>query len=305
MVFYPNESTESMKDARAAFQEILQDATGRSVEIVTTTDYNIALEALVSGKVDMAYVGAEGYIIAHKRNKAVVPVVTNSGPSGTLTDAKYYSFIAVRREDALLYATESPNSFNLGLLKGKNVSFVSPSSTSGFILPARILAAIFGVKTTDDLILTDRFFSKVLFAGSHQGSQVNLFRGDADAAAFAIPQTIGVYDLLEGEAYQTGAVYRVTEGADEPFTAFAGTEITVIRSIPVLNAPIVINTQTVPEEEIAKIRETLTSDKTARHPGIFNVPDSGKKGIYPKYTEQTKLVSTDDAWYDELRKSAH
>ena len=89
MVFYPNESSESMKDARAAFQEILKEAVGRDVEILTTTDYNIALEALVSGKADMAYVGAEGYLTAHKRNSAVIPIATDSCGSGTLDDAEY------------------------------------------------------------------------------------------------------------------------------------------------------------------------------------------------------------------------
>jgi len=302
MVFYPNESSESMKDARAAFQEILAEATGRAVEIITTTDYNIALEALVSGKADMAYVGAEGYLTAHKRNDAVIPIATNSGPSGTLDDAKYYSFIAVQRKDADMYK-QADGSFDLSLLQGKKMSFVAASSTSGFVIPARVLAAAFAIDNTDDLILSNKVFSKVLFAGSHQGSEVNLFRGDADAAAFAIPQTIGVYDLLEGQAYQTGAVYRVTEGADEPFTPFAGTEITVIKSIPVLNAPITVNAKTVSASDIEKIRKALTSDKTANHPGIFNVKDSGKKGIYPKYTEKTRLVATDDSWYDELRRS--
>ena len=302
MVFYPNESSESMKDARAAFQEILKEAVGRDVEILTTTDYNIALEALVSGKADMAYVGAEGYLTAHKRNSAVIPVATNSGPSGTLDDAKYYSFIGVQRKDAGIYR-KADGSFDLSLLKGKRMSFVAASSTSGFVIPAHVLAAAFSIDNTDDLILSDKVFSKVLFAGSHQGSQVNLFRGDVDAAAFAIPQTIGVYELLGGEDYKTGAVYRVTEGADEPFTSFAGSEITVIRSIPVLNAPITVNTNTVSDSDVKKIREALTSDKTANNPGIFNIKDSGKKGIYPKYSERTRLVATDDAWYDELRNS--
>ena len=303
MVFYPNESNESMKDARAAFQEILHEATGRPVEILTTTDYNIALEALVSGKADMAYVGAEGYLAAHNRNNAVIPVATNSGASGTLDDAKYYSFIAVQRKDADSYKKDD-GSYNLSLLQGKKISFVGASSTSGFVIPARVLAAAFLLDKTDDLILSDRVFSKVLFAGSHQGSQINLFKGDADAAVFAIPQTIGVYELLEGKPYQTGASYRVTAGADEPFSAFAGSEITVIRSIPVLNAPITINTKTVSASEIAKIRAALTSDKTAHNPGIFNVKDSGKRGIYPKYSEKTRLVPTDDSWYDELRNAA-
>ena len=129
----------------------------------------------------------------------------------------------------------------------------------------------------------------MLFAGSHQGSQVNLFRKDADAAAFAIPQTIGVYDLIEGEAYQTGASYKVVEGAIEPFDKFPGSEITIIQSIPVLNAPIVMNTK------------TLSPEETANNPGIFKIKGSDKKGMYPKYTEKTKLVKTTDAWYDKIR----
>lgn len=303
MVFYPNESSEAMKDARAAFQEILHEATGRPVEIITTTDYNTAVEALVSGKADMAYVGAEGYLTAHNRNPAVIPIATNSGASGTLEDAKYYSLIAVQRKDADLYK-KADGSYNLSLLQGKRISFVTATSTSGFAIPARTLAVAFSLDNTDDLILSNKVFSKVLFAGSHHSSQVNLLKGDADVAVFAIPQTVGIYELLEGQPYQTGASYRVTVGADEPFTSFAGSEITVIRSIPVLNAPITINTKTVSVSDIQKIRTALTSYKTANNPGIFNVANSGKKGLYPKYSAETRLVPTDDAWYDQLRYAA-
>lgn len=299
-VFLPNESNDSMKDAREAFKAILEEATGKSVEIKTTTDYNIALEVLISGKADMAYLGAEGYINAHKRNPMIVPLVTNSGPSGTLNDAMYYSFIAVRTEDADKY--KGGTHYDVTKLKGKTVSFVSTSSTSGFTIPATFIASKFGLTSTDSLIQGKDIFEKVLFAGSHQGSEVNLFRKDADAAAFAIPQTIGVYDLIEGKAYQTGAVYKVTEGADEPFGKFAGTEITVIQSIPVLNAPIVINTANISPELLQKIKEVLISEKTANNPGIFKITNSDKKGMFPKYTEKTKLVETTDSWYDQIRK---
>ncbi len=299
MIFLPNESNSSMQDARQAFKEILEEAVDRKVEIKTTTDYNIALEAIIAGKADMAYIGAEGYINAHKRNPAIIPLVTNSGPSGTLEDAKYHSFIAVLKKNADLYKTGT--GYDLLKLKGKTISFVSPSSTSGFTIPASLLVSRFGLNNTDELIQTHDIFSNVLFAGSHQGAQVNLFRKDSDAAAFAIPQTIGVYRLLEGEAYATGASYRVEEGADEPFGEFAGSEITIIQSIPVLNAPIVINSENVSEEDIQKIRDALTSEKTANNPGIFKIKDSGKKGMYPKYTDKTRLVQTQDSWYDQIR----
>jgi|GEM_PF-3279037 len=160
-VFLPNESNDSMKDAREAFKAILEEATGKNVEIKTTTDYNIALEALISGKADMAYVGAEGYINAHKRNPAIVPLVTNSGPSGTLNDAMYYSFIAVRTEDADNY--KSGAQYDLTKLKGKTISFVSTSSTSGFVIPAALIASKFGLANTDALIQEKDVFDKILF----------------------------------------------------------------------------------------------------------------------------------------------
>lgn len=302
MVFLPNESTSARQDARQAFKDILEKASGLQVEIKTTTDYNIALESLISGKADIAYIGAEGYITAHKRNPAVIPLATNSGPSGTLSDAKYYSFIAVRAEDEALYKTE--NGYDLNKMQGKIASFVTASSTSGFTIPASLIIKQFGIADADELIQTKKVFSKVLFAGSHQGSQVNLYRKDADIAAFAIPRTTGVYDLLEGEAYQTGAKYRVAEGAVAPFSEFVGSEMTVIQSIPVLNAPISVNSSTVPMELCKKIQEALISDETANNPGIFEIKGAPQKGMYPKYTKKTKLIPTDDAWYDEIRKLA-
>ena len=299
MVFLPNESNNAMKDARLAFKELLEEATGLTVEIKTTTDYNIALEAIISGKADMAYIGAEGYINAHKKNPHVIPLTTNSGPSGTLEDAKYYSLIAVRTEDESLYKTET--GYDLNKLQGKVISFVTPSSTSGFTIPASLIASRFGIANTDELIQNKEVFADVLFAGTHQGSQINLFRKDADAAVFAMAQTLGIYDLTAGTRYQTGSRYKVVENAVDPFKEFPGAELVIIQSIPVLNAPIVINSENVSEEYQKKIQDALTSEKAANMPGIFKIEGSDKQGLYPKYTDKTKLIKTDDAWYDEIR----
>lgn len=299
MVFYPNESGETMKEAREAFKNILSEATGRPAEIMTTTDYNIALEALVSGKVNMAYVGAEGYIQAHNKNEAVIPLATNSGASGTLEDALYYSFIAVVSEKAEEYKTAGV--FDFEKLRGKNICFVSVNSTSGFTVPAKLIAAKLKEADTDKLIEQGNVFGKVIFAGSHQGAQAALYRGDADVACFAIPQTIKVYKLISGEADTDGCSYEVQDNDEEPFSSFKGRRITMLKTIPVLNAPIVINMKSVTEEEKAKIQEALTSEQTANNPGIFKIAGSDVKGIFPKYTEKTKLIVVEDAWYDKVR----
>jgi len=300
IVFYPNESGESMKDAREAFKNILQKALERDVEVVTTTDYNIALETLISGKANMAYVGAEGYIQAHAKNPSVIPVVTNSGASGTLEDSLYYAFIACLAKNENEFRDASGN-FNKENLRGKRVSFVSVNSTSGFTLPAKFLKSMLEAKDSDELIKEGLYFDKVIFASSHQGSQVMLYKNEADIACFAIPQTINVYSIVSGEENSDGAIYEVQKCDDKPFSDYAGEKISILKALPVLNAPLVINRDTVSNDEMKKIRVALTSDETANNPGIFKMTGQSVKGIFPKWTEKTRLIEVDDAWYDKLR----
>lgn len=300
IVFYPNESGESMKDAREAFKNILKEALARDVEVITTTDYNIALETLISGKADMAYVGAEGYIQAHDKNASVVPIVTNSGASGTLEDSLYYSFIACLAKNKAEFIDEAGN-FNRESLKGKKISFVSVNSTSGFTLPAKFLNSILQAKDSDELIKEGLYFDKVIFASSHQGSQVMLYKNEADIACFAIPQTIKVYQLISGEENSDNAVYEVQKCDDKPFSDYTGEKIAVLKALPVLNAPIVVNRDTVSNDEVQKIKAALTSEETANNPGIFKMSGQDVKGIFPKWTEKTRLIEVDDAWYDKLR----
>lgn len=300
IVFYPNESGESMKDARQAFKDILEKALERNVEVVTTTDYNIALETLISGKANMAYVGAEGYIQAHNKNNAVIPLVTNSGPSGTLSDSLYYAFIACSTKHEKDFKDKN-GKFNVEAVKEKRVSFVSVNSTSGFTIPAKFLQARLGAKDTDELIKEGQYFKKVIFASSHQGSQVMLYTEEADIAAFAIPQTIKVYALVSGEENSDNAVYEVQQCDDKPFSDHIGEQITILKALPVLNAPLVINSKTATPEEIEKIKKALTSDETANNPGIFRVAGQDIKGIFPKWSEKTRLIEVDDTWYDKVR----
>ena len=300
IVFYPNESGESMKDAREAFKDVLQKALNREVEVLTTTDYNIALETLISGKANMAYVGAEGYIQAHNKNEAVIPLVTNSGASGTLSDSLYYAFIACSTKHVGEF-TNKEGRFNADSVRGKKVSFVSVNSTSGFTIPAKFLQAKLGAGDTDELIKEGAFFEKTIFASSHQGSQVMLYTEEADIACFAIPQTIKVYALAEGEENADGAVYEVQPCDDKPFSDYVGEKITILKALPVLNAPLVINSETATIEDIEKIRAMLTSDETTNNPGIFRQEGSEIKGIFPRWSDKTRLIEVDDAWYDKVR----
>ncbi|MHC5249556.1 phosphate/phosphite/phosphonate ABC transporter substrate-binding protein [Enterococcus sp. LJL90] len=295
VAFYPNESATEFEAARDEIQKTLSDATSREVEIVTTTDYNVVVESIANGQVDMAYMGAEGYIEANKKNDKVQAIFTNSGASGTLDDAIYYSYIAVKEENSGDY--QDGSDYSLENIEGKSFSFVSNSSTSGFKVPSSSIVKEFGLESADELLIDGDFFERVLFGGSHQGSAVNLLNGDADAAAFMnMPQ---YFEVVEGEESQAGMLYQVKEDAEAPFDSLRGEQARIIQTTPVLNGPIVANTETLDEETVDKIVEAMTSDEVAENTAIF-APE-GETGFYEKKGED-RYVEVTDEWYNPIRE---
>lgn len=305
MVWYPNESGEDMKPAREEIAKLFTEATGREVEHKTTTDYVIAIEAIASGNADIGFFGAQGYIEANIKNAKVQPLVVNSGASGTLSDAMYYSWLAVNLGNEGPY--KSGDKFAIDNIEGKRFSFVSSSSTSGFKVPSAGIASYFA-KTekwkslkAEDLVEggKGKFFSEVLFGGSHQGSAVNLITGKVDVAAFCDTCVFNYVELVSGTGNRPGAIYKVRADAAEPFDKLPGKEFILISVTPVLNAPFVINTDTVTAEEAAALKKAMTSDDAASNPQIFVPKDSQFKGLF---AAPQRFVEVDDAWFNPIRE---
>ena len=300
MVWLPDNSSADLSAAREAMGQAITDACGREVELLTTTDYNVAIEAIASGKAQMAYLGAEGYVQANKKNPKVLAAFTNSDEEGGLDGACYYSRISVLTENADQY--KDGDSYSIENIKGKSFSFVSATSTSGFKVPSSDIVSEFGLESSDDLLEGGAFFSEVLFGNSHQGSAVNLLSGDADAAAFDDVDVDMYLNLVSGEANSVGAVYQVKDDAEAPFDTVRGKQFTIIGITPVLNAPICFNEEAISEEDRTKIVDHFCSDEVANNPQIFVDPeDENAKGIFEKASEKTRFVEVDDAWYEPVR----
>ncbi|MCO7125268.1 PhnD/SsuA/transferrin family substrate-binding protein [Sporolactobacillus shoreicorticis] len=298
VVWYPNESGADMKSSRESIDKVIAEATGKKVVDKLTTDYNIAIEAVASGNADIGFLAAQGYIEAHKKNEKVLPLVVNSGASGTLKDAVYYSWIGVNAKDADQY--KSNGEYSIEGIKGKKMSFVSTSSTSGFVVPTSRIISQFKSDnlTQDDLQQGGKFFKEVLFGQSHQGSAVNLLTGKADVAAFCDTELGRYVDLKSGEFNKVGATYKVKDHAEEPFNNLGGKEFTVLAVTPVLNAPVVMNTETLSKADQKKLLDTLTSDKVADNKEIF-APE-GSKALFAK-TKDERFLKIEDSWFDEIR----
>ena len=307
LVWYPNESAENFLEAREEVGRLIEQATGKKVEQKLTTDYAIAIESVANGTAQIGCVwGAEGYIQAKNSNDAVNVLFVNSGDSGTLDDAMYYSFFAVKEADAAEY--QDGDTYAIDNIVGKKMSFVSNSSTSGFKVPTNTIISYFGAQsdweglTVDDLLEggDDQFFSEVLFGGSHQGSAYNLLAGNADVAAFCDTELAAYAECVEGEDAQVGSVYQILDNAEAPFDAVAGDRYTIIGSKPVMNGPFVYNADAISPEDVQAIQELFTSDEVANNEILFYPADSEKTGMYKK-SGDNRFVLVEDSWYDPIR----
>jgi phosphonate transport system substrate-binding protein len=301
--WYPNESGGDLEAARNEIAQVIEEATGKKVKHRTTTDYLIAIEAVVNGNADVAFTGAEGYIQAHNKNAKVLPLMVNSGNSGTLEDAVYYSWLIVKKENEEQYL--DGGQFSLDNIAGKKFSFVSNSSTSGFRVPSAGIVSYFS-KTdkwknikTDDLLEGGLFFSEVLFGGSHQGSGFNVLSDKADIGAVCDTCVYNYIEHVSGTHNRAGAVYKIRDDAAEPFNTLIGEEFVVISSTPVLNAPFIYNSETISVEDIDSILAAMTSDKVAQNEKIFVPKESDFKGMFQ---QGHRFVQVNDAWFNPIRE---
>jgi phosphonate transport system substrate-binding protein len=305
MVWYPNESGEDMNSSRDEIGRLISEATGKKVEHQLTTDYAIAIETLVNNNADLAFTGAQAYVEANKRNDAVQTIAVKSGKSGTLDDAKYYSWLAVNKDEQDKY--KENGEFSLDKIANTKFSFVSNSSTSGFKVPSQNIIAHFSQQekyadlTAEDLMEGGPLFSQVLFGNSHQGSAVNLLSGNADVAAFCDTCVKDYVEIAEGDENTVGAVYRVKDDAAEPFNTVTDKEFTLMSATPVLNEPFVVNMDTIGQEDFDKIQQLFTSDEFANNEKIFAPKDSEQTALFSK-EGQERLVAVEDEWYDPIRE---
>ncbi|USR87437.1 PhnD/SsuA/transferrin family substrate-binding protein [Lactiplantibacillus pentosus] len=184
------------------------------------------------------------------------------------------------------------------------MSYVSNSSTSGFLVPTAEISREFNIKTSDQDKLTQsgQFFSKVLYGGSHQGSAVNLIKGDADVAAFDDADLMPYLKVTKGSWDKVGSTFTVKDNADAPFTSLTGKSVVNIAMMPVQQGPWVYNTKALSKDDQKKIATEFTSKSFAQNKQIFSEPNAKTPMMFPKKSDKSKLVKVTDKWYAPTHK---
>ena len=180
----PAEDALAMMRSSQQVMDQLAAKTGMKVKPFVANDYNGVIEAMRSGKIDVAYFGPFSYILASQLAHAeafAIPVTKKTGQS------TYQSIIIARKD-------KGPHS--VAQLQGRTFAFVDPSSASGHLFPKA------GLKGEN--IDTDKYFSRVIFSGSHDASIMAVANGKVDAAAVADPifQNAVAKGMIKAEDFQ-------------------------------------------------------------------------------------------------------
>jgi phosphonate transport system substrate-binding protein len=144
----------------------ISKALGMKTEIFVGSDYNATIEALRSNKVDVALMGAFGYVLATTQAPVEAFAVTVTAASNS---PDYHSIIIARKDE--------PDLTSLDSLKGHTFAFVDPSSTSGSLMPKAALM--------DNHIVPETDLKKVIYSGGHDASILAVAEGKVDAASVA------------------------------------------------------------------------------------------------------------------------
>jgi phosphonate transport system substrate-binding protein len=161
----PSEDSQAMIESSKQVLDDLQAKIGMPVVPFVATDYNGIIEALRSGKLDVAYLGPFSYVLA----TSVADVEAFSVAVTKKTGQSAYKSVILARKDSGIHS--------LADLKGHTFAFVDPSSASGHLFPkAGLEQAGFA---------PDTLFKRVIFSGSHDASILAVENKKVDAAAVA------------------------------------------------------------------------------------------------------------------------
>ena len=166
MALIPAEDSRAMLKQSQVLIDQLSEKLGVKVEGFVATDYNGVIEALRAGHVDIAYLGPFSYVKAAEIADVEAFAVAETASAGSVA---YHSQI--------IAPTSAKDINDLKDLQGKNFAFVSPTSTSGYIVP------MVGLKKAG--IEPREYFQNVIYTGAHDANILAVKNNRVDAATVA------------------------------------------------------------------------------------------------------------------------
>jgi len=239
----------------------------KKVTLRIVNDYAAVIEGQKAGNIHIALYGPASYARAYKVGADVTPFameVVNGGIKG------YHSVLYVKKD--------SPYK-KLEDLKDKPVAFVDPNSTSGNNVP-RFEMNKMGLDP-------DKFFSKVVYSGTHENSVLALQQGTVEAA----------FNAWDNENSST-LMKMQTKG----IAKYDDYRI-IFKSAQIVNSPIAY-LNSLPEDAKAAIRDAFLNAYTNDRAAFFKAYDGKYQSYEATSHDAYKGVVELITFVDELKKKS-
>ena len=152
--------------------DLLSTNTGKRVELFLPSSYGSLIDALVAKRVDVAVLGPESYVMAHRKDPSIQVFGTYWRKSNGVQKAgPGYQSLLITKKGSAFTTIES--------LRNATLALVDQASTSGSLIPAKIFPKERQLPPLQD------YFQRVTFSGGHDVSTITVAEGKVDAAFVA------------------------------------------------------------------------------------------------------------------------
>jgi phosphonate transport system substrate-binding protein len=160
----PDENPTQMQRKYQPMVDYLQQALGTPVKYVPVTDYGAAVQALVAGHIDFAWLGGFTHVQSRTMTE-VIPLVMRD------IDREFKS-VFIAHTGSGVTSVEG--------VRGKTFAFGSKSSTSGHMMPRHFLKTAFDIDPATD------FDGQPVFSGAHDATVKIVESGKVAAGALNV-----------------------------------------------------------------------------------------------------------------------
>ena len=279
----PAEAASSLEADFATTRAILESELDVEIEFFQASDYAGVIEGIIAGRVDAAQFGGFSYVIATNNGADVsVAGVMTDGPD---IEPGYRSY-AITQPGSGITSIED--------FAGKNICFVDPGSTSGFLFPSEGLLSV-GLdpsETSTDINPT--------FAGGHDASAISVANGDCDAG-FAYDSMVTAQLISSGDI--AGVIDSAENGAETVNEGDANLEI-IWKSQTISGAPMAIS-NSLPSSFVEAFQDVVTSKANvdwAIENGFCSGTPEDNDCSFADEEDTWGFVAKDDSFYDGIRQ---
>lgn len=253
LFFTPSVDAKVLEDNSKIFKEYLEKNTPYKFTVAIPQSFIAVVEAFGTKRADVCTINTFGYILAHEKFGAQARITTLRHGSAT-----YQSQFLAKADSSIKSVAD---------FKGKKMAFVDAASTSGYLLPLKMLR--------DNSVEP----SQTVFAGKHDNVVSMIYQGQVDGGAtfYSPPHDNEIQDARRLVRTQYPDVEK---------------KIKIVQlSDPIPNDPVIFR-KDMPEEMKEKITEALMA--------FVKTPEG--KAAFEKVVGVTDLKRATDADYDAVRQ---